>query len=247
MSGRLIVLAALCACRADVANVDGAFYAWDDRPVHCAIEIDTASGNHLSSIEHGLDRARQRGEVLELLVHQPGTTLDWGGFEAVLAAAHDRGLPFLTYRDLVNPDAATAGVALQYDDWWVPTWMASRALLAKYGAKVTIFVAHYADLGPEQRAEIRMLADDGDAIEAHGVRHLRGPNYVQAHGLDAYLTDEILPSIDRLRADGYPVEAFAYPFGMRTDETDHAILDRGAVQAVRSLTRSSLHGNACPE
>jgi len=33
-----------------------------------------------------------------------------------------------------------------------------------------------------------------------------------------------VPSIDILRGDGYDVQAFAYPFGSRTDEIDQAIL-----------------------
>jgi hypothetical protein len=43
----------------------------------------------------------------------------------------------------------------------------------------------------------------------------------------------VQPSIDELRADGYTVSAFAYPFGSRTDETDKAVLDQ--VQIVRSV------------
>ncbi len=56
----------------------------------------------------------------------------------------------------------------------------------------------------------------------------------------AWMTDEVQPSIDQLRADGYTVDAFAYPYGSRTDETDRAVLDQ--VKIVRSV--SHMRGTA---
>ena len=75
------------------------------------------------------------------------------------------------------------------------------------------------------RANIRALADDGHDIEAHSINHLRAPAYVEANGLRAYLDEEVIPSIELLRADGYDPVAYAYPFGQRTSELDAAILD----------------------
>jgi hypothetical protein len=57
------------------------------------------------------------------------------------------------------------------------------------------------------------------------VLHLLAPQYVQDHGVAAYLSDEFQPSIDILRAAGYPPPAaYAYPFGRDTPELDAAIL-----------------------
>ena len=77
---------------------------------------------------------------------------------------------------------------------------------------------------------------DGHELQAHGVNHLREPPYVEANGLQALLDNEVLPSIEAMRADGYPVEAFAYPFGARTSEIDDAVLEH--VSIVRSLSFS---------
>src|SRR6187402_2364244 len=113
---RLVVLGLLaCACRTPIDELDGAYYAWDQRSVHCAVEIDDVAGYELDAIFAGLDRARDTGEVVELLVHIPGISITWERFEAVLAAVRDRGLPFLTARDLLR-GPAMAGVALMYDD-----------------------------------------------------------------------------------------------------------------------------------
>ena len=101
---------------------------------------------------------------------------------------------------------------------------------------MTFFVSRYARLSPTQRDLLRLLASDGHDVQAHSVLHLRAPEYVEDHGLAAYLEDEVIPSIEVLRADGYEVTAFAYPFGARTTELDRAI--RAHVPVLRSVAFS---------
>ena len=79
------LLVLLAACQSDIGDVDGAFYPWDGRRVHCAVNIDVTARNDMASIESGLDRAAERGEVVELYAHHPGTTIAWHTIEAVLA------------------------------------------------------------------------------------------------------------------------------------------------------------------
>jgi hypothetical protein len=77
------------------------------------------------------------------------------------------------------------------------------------------------------------------------VQHLRGPDYVEARGMSAYLSDEVDPSIDDLRAQGFDVAVYAYPFGARTSQTDRAILER--VQVLRSVVFTwSEASSPCP-
>ena len=61
-------------CRNDVADVDRAFYAGGDRPVHCAVDLDTTARNDLESYDAGLDRAAANNEIVEIYGHQPGKT-----------------------------------------------------------------------------------------------------------------------------------------------------------------------------
>jgi hypothetical protein len=236
----------LAACRTPIDELDGAYYPWDGRKVHCAVEIDDRAGFAIEDILAGLDRARDTGEVLELLVHTPGVTMAWDRLEAVLAGARDRGLPFLAVADLVR-GTPTAGVALMYDDWHTQEWLASEPLLAAYGAHVTLYVGRYAHMPASAHDQLRQLADAGHDVEAHSVHHLRGPTVVEERGLREYLDEEVLPSIDVLRADGYEVLSYAYPFGVRTNETDRAILDSGSVDVVRALAKpNQLRANPCP-
>lgn len=229
----LVCIAALSGCLANASDVDDAF---TDGPtaLHCGLNLDSEASNSIASVDTGLDRAAERGEVIDLYAHGPGVTVPLDKLERVLSDARDRGLAFLTYEDLAAGNATGPALALSFDDTWVDQWLAMQPLLDKYGAHVTFFVTRYARLGAKQHAELHQLADAGNAIEAHTVNHLRGPDYVRDHGLDAYMTDEILPSIAVLRDEGYPVSALSYPFGSHTSEIDRAVLKHVAL--VRSVT-----------
>ena len=241
------MLAVLAGCQHDTADTHGAFYSWDGRKVHCAINLDTYARNDLESVITGLDRAKERGEVVELYAHDPGRTVTWEALEAVLAAIAERDLPYFTYADLARGVTPGPGVALSFDDAYIDHWLEGLDLYSRYATRLTFFIAYYDKLTPDQRASLHELASRGHAIEAHSVAHLRAPSYVERHGLAAYLRDEALPSVDRLRADGFDVTTFAYPYGARTGELDRALLDH--VQLVRSVafTWTSIAIDPCPD
>ncbi len=230
----LVVAIGLAGCQENIGDVDGAFYDWSGRAMHCAVDIDSSTYNSLASIDSALDRAASRGEVAELYAHHPGVTVPLSVIEHVLAGAEQRQLAFVTYHDLANDLVAHGpGLALSFDDTSIDAWHDLLPTLAQHGAHVTFFVSRYPDWTDEGKAELQDLAAAGHAVEAHTILHLRGPDYVEAKGLDAYMADEVLPSITLLQDDGFDVDAFAYPFGTRTSETDRAILKH--VRALRSV------------
>jgi hypothetical protein len=232
-----VAVLALAGCEAHgIDTLDEVYYRWDDHRVLCAVGLDDASGNDLPSIERGLDRAAADGTVLMLFTHRPGNTVPLDKLEGVLAHAQEIGLPALTFHDLAA-GPPRAGYSLSYDDSDVEAWYGSRDLLAEYDARVSLFVTRYDQLGDARLAQLRELSELGHDVEAHSVIHARAPAYVEEHGLRAYLDDEALPSIDRLRADGYDPIAYAYPFGARTSELDAALLEH--VQLLRSVTFST--------
>lgn len=201
--------------------------------MHCAVDLDSIGNVSKDSIDAGLDRARDHGEIIELYAHNPGRTVKLDVLEHVLAGAAARDLAFVTYADFAHGDARTPGLALSFDDTSVRAWHDALPLFAQYGARVTFFVSRYASLTDEEHALLAELAAAGHEIAAHTVNHLNAPSYVEAHGLHAYLADEVWPSVDVLEADGYPVTSFAYPFGWSTSEIDDAIKQR--IPVVRSV------------
>ncbi len=204
--------------------------------MHCGANLDDRANNSLASVDTALDRAADRAQVVELYAHNPGVTVPIATLEHVLAGARDRGLPFVTYAEFAAGHPGGAGIALSFDDHFVEAWSELRPLLAEYGARATFFVSRYHRLSEDLHRQLQELAGDGHDVAAHSVLHLRGPDYVEDHGLAAYLKDEVLPSIQILRDEGFTVTSFAYPFGARTSELDDAILEH--VPVVRSVAFS---------
>ncbi len=244
---RLAVLAilALGACGDDLAPGRGPDLALHDEifaspaddGVLCAANAND-NGYTLASVRDALDRARDDASIVQLFVHQPGKDISTAKLEAILKGALDRGLRFTTYRDLARGDTTGPAIALGFDDWWVDDWAAQRDLFARYGARVTFFVALYPTYTDAQKAELASLEQGGHDIEFHGAEHLDGPAYVDQYGLPAYLSTEIDPGLAAMRADGYDPIVFAYPAGKRTPATDAALLPRFA-----ALRATTLH---CP-
>ena len=220
----------LVACHYDVGEADSAFYNWDQRKVHCAIDIDTYARIGNDSIDTGLDRARDRGEVLELYNHNPGVTVQWDVVEHMAKGIRPAG----------------GGLAYSFDDAYIQAWASGRDLFTRYNARLTFFIAFWDQLSATDKQSLHDLAGDGHDIEAHSVKHQRGPVYVEQRGLGSYMSEEIQPSIDHLRQDGFDISVFAYPYGARTEETDRAIL--GQVDILRSVayTWDSPATDPCP-
>jgi polysaccharide deacetylase len=246
MARACLAVLAVTACHHDIGDLDGVFYDGDGRTVHCAVDLDTAARNTIESIDTGLDRAAERGEVVELYAHDPGGTVRVSTIGHVLEGAQARGLRFVTYRDFADGGGTGPGIALSFDDNHVDDWAALRPLFQDYGARVTFFITKFDRLDAEQRAQLHALAGDGHDIEAHSVQHLKAPEYVEQRGLHAYLADEVVPSIDVLAAEGFDVRAYAYPFGSRTDELDDAILQLVPIVRSVSFAYTGVVESPCP-
>ena len=120
-------------------------------------------------------------------------------------------------------------------------------MFATYDARLTFFSTRYDLLQTAQREELHQLNADGHDVQAHSVRHLRGPLVVEDVGLDAYMANEVQPSIDRLVADGYTISTYAYPFGARTDETDAAIGKQVTILRSVAMTWGVFVEEPCPD
>ncbi|HTR52507.1 MAG TPA: polysaccharide deacetylase family protein [Kofleriaceae bacterium] len=247
MRSRLVLVAVLAAgCQRSLADTDGAFYsATMTTRVHCAVNLDSSADTSFDSIDSGLDRAHDRGEIVELYAHHPGVTVPIATIEHVLAGAQSRQLAFVTYADLAAGTAQFPGLALSFDDTSVDAWIGILPLLAQYDARVTFFVSRWKFLTDAEHGELQQLAAAGHAIEPHTVLHLRAPDYVEQYGLDAYMANEFQPSRDVLEGEGFATTAFAYPFGSRTDELDRALLEQvGVVRSVAFTFEGD--GGPCP-
>jgi polysaccharide deacetylase len=201
--------------------------------VLCSTSIDDLSqSSPVELADSELERAAVSGEVALLHTHRPGVTISRPMLDHVLDHADALGLDYLTYAELGH--VTRPGLALCFDDDHVDEWMTVRDVLRAHHARVTFFVTRYTQLADTARAQLHELAGDGHGVEAHSVSHQNAKKFVAANGLDAYLDQEAIPSIEILEDDGYPVTSYAFPFGASTAELDAALLEHVARVRVSS-------------
>lgn len=242
------MLALPAACRSPLAEVDQIYYRGPGPRVLCAASIDRSVHEDQASIDGALDRARDEGVVVQLYAHAPGRLVDPARIEAIAAGAAARGLASVTYAELADGPPARAGLALSFDDDDVAAWLGLADLLDRYHLRVTFFVTRFSGMAAADRAALAELARRGHDVEAHGVQHLRAPEAVQEYGLEAYVRDEVVPSVTALTAAGFAPRVFAYPYGARTSTIDRAVLTHVAlVRSVAYATDGALVSDPCPE
>jgi peptidoglycan/xylan/chitin deacetylase (PgdA/CDA1 family) len=222
MTPRWLALAAATAGCVERAPFQ---YGWDDRRVLCSSPIDDLVYDLAwDRIEERLDDARDHGSVAIFHAHVPEETISLSAIDRVLELARRDGLDFVRFDELSPEGPARAGLALSFDDQSIGAWYGIRDRLAAQGARVTLFVTHYAESTDEERAQLAELAAAGHGVEAHGVDHLDAVAYARDHGAEAYVADQILPSVDVLEQAGYRVTSFAFPFGASSRELEAAAL-----------------------
>jgi hypothetical protein len=217
-----LALTEISGCASGMADFDDIYTRTGERYVLCASNVDDA--HHIASeqIDDAFDRAIADGTTVQLYAHRPGGTVQLTTIEGILAAAAEHGMELTTY-DQLSAGVVPGGLALSFDDHSLAEWTALRPMFARYGARVTFFISEFLDLTDDEQAQLRQLADDGHDIEYHSTHHLNAVHYAAAHGIDAYVADEIRPALDAMRAAGYPTTVFAYPFGARDDAIDAAL------------------------
>ena len=184
---------------------------------------DLTTGVDRGMIDDLLHLAAQRQQVATLHAHIPDVTISTGWLEAVLSRANAAGLEFVTYAELEST-TPRAGLALAFDDSAIDAWYVLRDQLARHHAHVTFFVTRWGGWTDDGKAKLAELVALGHSVEPHSVNHIHARDYVRDHGLDAYIADEVVPSIDDMRAEGYSTTTFAFPFGETSDEITTAVL-----------------------
>ncbi|MBN2347465.1 MAG: PKD domain-containing protein, partial [Bacteroidales bacterium] len=106
------------------------------------------------------------------------------------------------------------GIVLTWDDRAVDEWHDIIPILNKYSAVTTFFISEPFYITESQMDSLVDLINAGYEIGSHGWAHLDGPDYVANNSYEAYINDEILPSLQWAK-DSFNVDvtSFAYPFG----------------------------------
>ena len=198
------------------ANDQDPYWHWDGQSNVGAYSLDELTPNVLDLVLRRIDALDD--EVLVLYGHTAFRGVSRATLEAVFARAREAGVDIVTFADLARGGPKRAGIAVTFDDMEIDDWYAMRDLFARYDAHATFFVARYPEWTDEGRQKLHVLFDEGHSIEAHGLQHANICVYTAEHGLDAYIADEVMPSVDILRADGFTPVSFAFPGGSMGNE-----------------------------
>jgi peptidoglycan/xylan/chitin deacetylase (PgdA/CDA1 family) len=188
------------------------YWHWDAQPNVGAYGMDHLRPDELDLVLHRIDELDDR--VLVLYGHTGEQGVSPATLEAVFARARGAGVDLVTFGDLARGGAKRPGVAVTFDDMDIDAWYGLRDIFARYDARATFFVTRYPEWSDDGRQKLHVLFDEGHAIEAHGLHHVNVCVYSAMHGLDAYIADEVMPSVEILKADGFTPVAFAFPGGM---------------------------------
>lgn len=123
------------------------------------------------------------------------------------------------------------------DDLAIDAAYEHRYLFERYDATFTLYVSKLPKVTPEQIEKLLTLQDESYEIGSHSLWHKAATSMP----IDTYMSTEVIPSVNNMRALGLDVTTFAYPFGSRNAETDAAILK--VVDRVRGF---STDGNVAP-
>lgn len=215
------LLLALAACGDDVYR-NLPYFNWNETRAVGAYSLDHLAGDDAGMLRV-VDAVAGGTEVAMFYGHDPPNGTSYEAIEGLLARAELHQLPTFTFADLAAGGEPRPGICLSFDDMDIAAWYALRDLLAAHQARVSFFVTRYTQLTDEQHAQLHELYAAGHSIEAHGVDHLYADAFIPMYGLDAYIEQQIQPSIDVLRADGFAPVAYAHPGGAHTRELDDAL------------------------
>lgn len=108
-------------------------------------------------------------------------------------------------------------VMLTFDDTYIDDWFGADSIFQKYDARVTFFVTHLLKLDSNDYANLLILQDRGHEIGCHSLTHYDPVQYMDSAGIENYLSREVDSAISILRAKGFKISSFAFPFGKYTE------------------------------
>ncbi len=111
------------------------------------------------------------------------------------------------------------------DQSHLPSWWTYRQQFLDLEMRLTFFIDRSYHLNETEWYWLQTFQSDGHEIGVHGKNHLSVIDYIENTGsIQQYITDEIIPEIEAFNEHGIYPTSFAYPHGLRTDQTDDELL-----------------------
>ena len=125
-----------------------------------------------------------------------------------------------------NTESKGSGaIVLTFDDKYISDWLEADSIFSIYNWQATFGVTKYWKLNNTDIEKLKHLQFGGHEIASHGYNHIRSTEYLNNNKIEDYLNEEILPSLNDMRNDGFDISSFVYPYGERSVETDLTLFE----------------------
>ncbi len=115
-------------------------------------------------------------------------------------------------------------IALSFDDRYVDNWYNYLPLLDSLDIKATFYISGYHTLTVAQKQKLRVIESHGNEIAYHTTNHTNLLKDYTRNGIQSVLKSEIQPDLLLMKADGFDVVNFAYPYGQHDTNLDNILL-----------------------
>jgi peptidoglycan-N-acetylglucosamine deacetylase len=147
---------------------------------------------------------------------------------------------FFKLTPLSSSISTKGSVRFTFDDNYIDSWYEVRDSLLKYDIQATFFISGFQKLSNEKVIKLIELENLGFEIGFHSVNHIDATVFLEDHSTDEYFNQEIKPDLDSMRAAGFSINSFAYPFGKGTPLLDSLLLKE--FKHIRYVAESQRNG-----
>ena len=141
---------------------------------------------------------------------------------------------FLSCNKDLHGHLPSGKLAITFDDASVDNWYRNLDLLDTLKIKATFYISTYHTLSAEQRQKLKEIERRGHEIAYHTASHADLVKEVQRNGMAQTEAREINSDLLLMKADGYDITNFAYPYGSHSTQLDKCLLRK--FKSVRALS-----------
>ena len=123
-----------------------------------------------------------------------------------------------------NGRVSEPGICLTFDDDYVEEWVSMLPMLDSFKVKATFYISYYNRYTPERKRLLKLLQRHGHEIAFHTTNHYNLNTLLKNTSMEKLVKTEIFSGMDRMHADGFHPETFAYPYGQHNPALDAELL-----------------------
>lgn len=127
-----------------------------------------------------------------------------------------------------------ANLYLTFDDKYVSLWYQFGKPLAEISVNATFFISGILTLESSEVDKLLEMQEMGHEIGCHSLYHLHPHKFLEVFTIQDYMQYEVIPALRQMKAYGFKVDSWAYPYNAYTPNLVKEISNYFKVQRSRS-------------